>query len=249
MRIAQRAIDAFGRSNPALRSSAGLGRAITWVVGLTLIALLLSDALGISLAPALTALGIGSLAVALALQDTLSNFFAGISLITDKPVRPGDFIRLDGGGQEGYVEAIGWRSTHLRTLGGGVVVVPNGTLAKAVLTNFGSSNPRLELRIRVDVALESDVGQVETAFGEEAARFTDIVGVKSDPAPAVLFLGPGPWALRFTIVLTVEPTANVDRVQHWVQRRMFIRMNTDKIALPQRRLPQDDRSKADAPPA
>jgi small-conductance mechanosensitive channel len=247
MRVAQRAIDAFGRSNPALRSSAGLGRAITWVVGLGLIALLLSDALGISLAPALTALGIGSLAVALALQDTLSNFFSGISLITDKPVRPGDFVRLEGGGQEGYVEAIGWRSTHLRTLSGGVVVVPNATLAKSVLTNFGSSNPRLELRIRVDVAFESDIGRVENAFGEEAADLTSIDGVKSDPPPTVLFLGPGPWALRFTIVINVEPAANIDRVQHLVHRRMFLRMKTDKIGVG-RRIPPEDQIEAVAPP-
>jgi small-conductance mechanosensitive channel len=107
MRVAQRAIDAFGKSNPALRSSAGLGRSITWVVGVGLMGLLCCDALGISLAPVLTAFGVGSLAVALALQDTLSNFFAGIALITDKPVRPGDFVRLESSGPEGYVEAIG----------------------------------------------------------------------------------------------------------------------------------------------
>jgi len=231
MRVAQRAIDAFGRSNPALRSSAGLGRATTWVVGIGLIALLVSDALGISLAPALTALGIGSLAVALALQDTLSNFFSGISLVTDKPVRPGDFVRLETGGQEGYVEAIGWRSTHLRTLGGGVVVVPNATLVKSVLTNFGSSNPRLELHVRIDVALESDFGHVETALKAEASSFTAIDGVKSDPAPSVLFLpGTSAWALGFTVLLLVEPSANPDLVGHEIHKRLFLRMQAEKIA-------------------
>jgi small-conductance mechanosensitive channel len=229
MRVAQRAIEAFGRSNPALRSTAGLGRAVTWVVGLVLVALLTSDALGISLAPVLTALGIGSLAVALALQDTLSNFFAGISLVADKPVRPGDFVRLDSGA-EGYVEAIGWRSTHLRRQGGGIVVVPNGTLAKGVLTNFGTANPRLELRVRIDVAFEADVNQVETTFASEGPTLTSIEGVKHEPAPCVLFLpGPVPYGLGFTIVLEVEPSVDVDRVEHEVRKRLFLAMKAAKI--------------------
>jgi small-conductance mechanosensitive channel len=232
MRVAQRAIDAFGRSNPALRSSAGLGRSITWVLGLGLIGLLTCDALGISLAPVLTALGIGSLAVALALQDTLSNFFAGIALITDKPVRPGDFVRLEGGGQEGYVEAIGSRSTHLRTLSGGVVVVPNATLAKGVLTNFGSTNPRLELRLRLDVALDADLAHALSALGAETSSFKSIEGVKSDPEPCLLFLpGPSAWGLGFTVFLYVEPSADTDRVEHEVRKRLYARMKSDGIGL------------------
>jgi len=232
MRVSQRAIDAFGRSNPALRSSAGLGRSITWVVGLGLMGLLTCDALGISLAPMLTALGVGSLAVALALQDTLSNFFAGISLITDKPVRPGDFVRLEAGGQEGYVEAIGSRSTHLRTLAGGVVVIPNAMLAKGLLTNFGSSNPRLELRLRFDVALDSNVDETLRALGAETSSFTSIEGVKKEPEPALLFLpGPTAWALGFTVILEVEPSADTDRVEHEVRRRFVARMKSERIAL------------------
>ena len=70
---------------------------------MAIVAVLVSDALGVSLAPALTALGVGSLAVALALQDTLSNFFSGLYLVVDKPVRPGDFIRIDPS-YEGYVD-------------------------------------------------------------------------------------------------------------------------------------------------
>src|SRR5271165_2520314 len=135
MRIGFRSIDAFGRSNPALRSASGVGKAVTWMVGLALVAVLVSDGLGISLAPALTALGVGSLAVALALQDTLSNFFSGLYLVVDKPVRPGDFVRVDPS-YEGYVESIGWRSTRLRTLGNNFVIIPNMTLSKAIITNY-----------------------------------------------------------------------------------------------------------------
>jgi small-conductance mechanosensitive channel len=240
MRISRKALDALSRSNPTLRASAGLGRAVTWIFGSSLIALLLSDAVGISLAPVLTALGIGSLAVALALQDTLSNFFSGISLITDKPFRPGDFVRIEGGGQEGYVEAIGWRSTQLRTLGDGVIVIPNATLAKGTLTNFGSTNPHLVMRLRIEVALESDVGQVESAFEAEATELVAIPGVKDDPAPSILFVpGPGLWSLGFTVLLYLEPSADSDRVEHHVRKRLFARMARERIGIARGLAPLD----------
>src|SRR5579884_204827 len=91
-----------------------------WITG----ALVLLGGLGISVTPVLTALGVGGLAVALALQDTLSNFFAGIHLLIEQPIRVGDFIRLETG-QEGYVEDIGWRTTRVRMLSNDMVILPN----------------------------------------------------------------------------------------------------------------------------
>jgi small-conductance mechanosensitive channel len=231
MRVARKGIDAYGRSNPAFRSSAGIGLAVTWVLGLSLIALLVSDAVGVSLAPVLTALGIGSLAVALALQDTLSNFFAGINLIGDKPFRPGDFVRLEGGGQEGYVESIGWRSTHLRTLTDSVVVVPNAVLAKGVLTNFGGTNPRLVLRVRVDVAPGSPVDKVEGILASEALACTDVAGIRADPAPSVLFLPGCGWrGLGFTVLSYLEPSADRDVVEHHLRKRLYARLLREGLA-------------------
>ncbi len=157
MRVAFKAIDAFGRSNPALRSSAGIGKAVTWVIGAAIVAVLVSDALGISLAPALTALGVGSLAVALALQDTLSNFFSGVTILVGKPVRPGDFIRVDPS-YEGFVESIGWRSTQVRTLSNNLVVIPNATFSKAIITNYSLPTPNVSASVRVDVSLDEDLG-------------------------------------------------------------------------------------------
>src|SRR5262249_34662646 len=147
MRVALRSIDAYGRSNPELRSSSGIGHAVTWVVGLAVVAVIVSDALGVSLAPALTALGVGALAVGLALQDTLSNFFSGLYIIFDKPVRPGDFIKVDPS-YEGYVESIGWRSTHLRTMANNLVVIPNATLSKAIITNYTCPTPHMATSVR-----------------------------------------------------------------------------------------------------
>jgi small-conductance mechanosensitive channel len=236
MRVAFRAIEAFGRSNPELRSSAGIGKAVTWVVGLAVVAVLVSDALGISLAPALTALGVGSLAVALALQDTLSNFFSGLYLVVDKPVRPGDFIRVDPS-YEGYVQSIGWRSTHLRTLSNNLVIIPNGTLSKAIITNYTLPTPHVASSVRVDVSADADLDKVEDALADEAKRAADIAGMAEAPAPSVS-LSPGfvDGAVGFTISFHVRSFGDQGNVQHALRKRIAARFRKDGIALTQTRV-------------
>jgi small-conductance mechanosensitive channel len=231
MRVAFRAIEAFGRSNPELRSSAGIGKAVTWVVGLAMVAVLVSDALGISLAPALTALGVGSLAVALAMQDTLTNFFSGLYIVVDKPVRPGDFIRVDPT-YEGYVESIGWRSTHLRTLANNLVVIPNATLSKAVITNYTLPTPHVASSVRIDVAADADLDRVEDALADEARRALDIPGIADAPAPGVS-MSPGfvDGIVGFTISFHVRTFGDQGSVQHAVRKRVASRFKKDGIAL------------------
>jgi small-conductance mechanosensitive channel len=86
------------------------------------------------------------------------------------------------------------------------------------------------MRLRVHVALESGVGHVESVFGNEAAGFVDIPGVRHDPAPSVLFIpGPGAWSLGFTVLLYLDPSADSDRVEHQVRKRLFARMAAEHI--------------------
>jgi small-conductance mechanosensitive channel len=231
MRIAFRAIDAYGKGNPELRSSAGIGKAVTWIVGLAIDAVLISDALGVSLAPALTALGVGSLAVALAVQDTLSNFFSGLYIVFDKPVRPGDFIRVDPN-YEGYVESIGWRSTHLRTLANNLVVIPNATLSKAIITNYTLPTPHVASTVRVDVAADADVDKVEDALADEAKRATDVPGVAEAPAPSVS-LTPGfvDGAIGFTVLFHVRSFGEQTAVQHTLRKRIAARLKKEGVEL------------------
>lgn len=231
MRVGFHSIDAYGRSNPSLQSTAGVARALTWVVGLGACAILASDALGISLAPVLTALGVGSLAVALALQDTLTNFFAGLYLVADKRVRPGDFIRMDPT-YEGYVDTIGWRSTQLRTMANNMVIVPNSTLSKAVVTNYSRPTTQVASSVRVDVALGSDVDKVEDALADEAKRSVDIPGMSESPPPLVQF-SPGfvDGALAFTISFQVASFGAQSGVQHALRKRVHRRLMAEKFEL------------------
>jgi small-conductance mechanosensitive channel len=231
LRVALRSIDAYGRSNPALKSSAGIGRAVAWVVSLVVEAMLASDVLGLSLAPALTAFGVGSLAVALALQDTLSNFFSGVYVILDKPVRPGDFVRVDPS-YEGYVSSIGWRTTQLRTLSNNVVIIPNGMLAKAVITNYALPTPHIASSVRVDVPADADVERVAAVLGEVAQGAADLPAVAADPKPGVS-LSPGfaDGCIGFTIYYNVVSFSDQAGVQNTLRMRIALAFKKAGIAL------------------
>jgi small-conductance mechanosensitive channel len=91
--------------------------------------------LGIPITPILTTLGVGGLAVGLALKDTLSNIFSGLYVIMEKKIKIGDFIELENG-KKGYVENINWRTTTLRTLSNDVIIIPNEKLAQSVIVNY-----------------------------------------------------------------------------------------------------------------
>lgn len=123
--------------------------------------------IGVNVGPVLASLGIAGLAVALALQDTLSNYFAGLTIAADKPFRPGDYIKLDSG-QEGFVEQIGWRTTRLKPYGEMAVVVPNNKITSAIITNLSPPEQTVRVYIECGVAYEMNLHKVETAVLEVA---------------------------------------------------------------------------------
>jgi small-conductance mechanosensitive channel len=199
--------------------------------------------LGIHLTAVWTTLGVGSVAVALALQDTLSNFFAGLYVLADQPIRLGDFIKLDSG-HEGYVTRIGWRSTQLRTLPNSIVVLPNSTLSKAIITNYSLPEPRVALPLKIGVVYGTDVELVERALLEVAEQAIEAgtEGLLSDPRPAVRFIpGFGDSSLDFTLVVHVRSYVDQFFVQHEVRKRIVQRFAKEGIefAFPTRTLVLD----------
>ncbi|MDE2970803.1 MAG: mechanosensitive ion channel family protein [Acidobacteriota bacterium] len=130
-------------------------------VALTVGILVVLDQLGISVAPLLATLGVGALALALALQPTLGNIFAGIQLVAAAQFKVGDFLRVNDAGVEGYVTDIGWRTTTLRTLLDNHVIIPNSQLADSVLTNLHTPDPRVRLSIGVGVHYDTDLEEAD----------------------------------------------------------------------------------------
>ncbi len=214
---------------PATGLSFTVFKVAIWIMGL----LVLLGSLGVSVTPILTALGVGGLAVALALQETLSNFFAGIHLLLSRPIRVGDFVKLETG-QEGYVADIGWRSTKLHTLQNNVVVVPNSKMAQSILTNFSMPEPQLTLTIPIRVGYGTDPDLVERVLLEEVRAATGhVTGLLADPPPAVRFLpGFGESSLNFTLTCHVEEFEDQPIVQHDLHKRILKRFRHEGIDIP-----------------
>ena len=129
--------------------------------------LFLLDYLGIPISPLIASLGIGGLAVALALQPTLANFFAGAQIISDRVARVGDFIEIDEN-TRGYVVDVGWRSTRIRTPFNNVIILPNSLLANSQVTNYNIPNPGLAVSVYCGVSYDSDLAYVKKGALEVA---------------------------------------------------------------------------------
>jgi small-conductance mechanosensitive channel len=122
--------------------------------------LLLLNTLGIPISPLIAGLGLGGVAVALAIQPTLSNLFAGTYVMTEGVVSPGDYIEMEGG-VSGYVLEVGWRSTRLRTWSNTLVVVPNARFAETIITNYQEPQPAVNVFLPCGVSYESDLRLVQ----------------------------------------------------------------------------------------
>ena len=128
-------------------------------------ALLVLSQLGIAISPLIAGLGLGGLAVALAIQPTLANLFAGTYVMTEGVISPGDYIELENG-VAGYVLDVGWRSTRIRTWSNNLVVVPNSKFAETIITNYQQPAPAVNIIVNCGISYDSDLYQVERVCHE-----------------------------------------------------------------------------------
>ena len=198
----------------------------------TLGLLMILHGLGISVAPLLTALGVGGLAVALALQDTLSNLFAGFYLTVARQVRVGDYIKL-ASGEEGYVEDIGWRATILRMLPNNVVFVPNQKLGEAIITNFDLPSRELAVLVEVGVEYGSDLERVERVTAEAGREvMRTVTGGVADFEPFIRYHTVGDFSVKFTVVLRAKEFVDQFLIKHEFIKRLLARYQQEGIVIP-----------------
>jgi len=185
----------------------------------------------IEVTPLVATLGLGGLAVGLALQNTLSNFFAGLHIITDRPINVGDFIELEGD-ISGYVEDIGWRSTRLRTLPNTIVIVPNSKLAESTIVNDSLPEQEMAALMQCGVSYESDLEKVEKVTTEVARKIQKTVpGAVKSFEPFIRYHTFGDSNINFTVILRVEKFVDKYLVIHEFIKALKERYDKEKIEI------------------
>ena len=233
MRLAGNLVRNYGDQVPGALPVTTLSQNLAQTGVLILGIVVVLDHYNYSIKTILTALGIGGLAVALALQDTLSNLFAGFYVAVARQIRLGDYVKLNTG-EEGYVSDIGWRNTSIRSLNSNMIIVPNAKLAQAIVTNYYLPEKRMSASFQVAVSYRSDPDQVEKLLLDIAKAGTvDIPGMLGEPAPAVSFdPGFGESSIGFTVSFTVAEFSNQFGVRNELKKRIFRRFRQDHIEIP-----------------
>lgn len=221
----------YGRRRNLPSAASGLLRAIVRVVFISFGVVVALHALGREhiITPLITALGVSGLALALALQDTLGNFFAGIHILMEEPISVGDMISLSSG-ETGTVYDIGWRTTRVLTGQNNIIVIPNTKITSSILTNFTMPASRCSVTVRIVAGLGADVDQVMNIILDEARQTANVL---ADPAPVVLF-DPGvtPTHMEFTLVFHVASLPLAGGAQSAVRLRVLSRFRGEGVPLP-----------------
>ena len=193
--------------------------------------LIILEYCGISIAPILTALGVGGMAVALGLQETLANIFAGLHLILSKQLRLGDFIKLSSG-EEGRVTDIAWRFTTIQSTTNNDIVVPNQKIASAILTNYNMPQKEVAVSIPVGVSYDSDLDQVETVTLAVAREVMEQIDPGNTFTPSVRFHTFGDSSIKFNVSLQTHEFLNQYRLKHEFIKALTKRYREEHIIMP-----------------
>ena len=181
------------------------------------------NSLGISITPIITALGVGGLAVALALQDTLANLFAGIHILATRKIRPGDYVKL-ASGEEGYVVDVTWRQTTIRQLPYNIITVPNSQIASTSTTNYNLPHKELSVYVQVGVAYDSDLEHVERVTLEVAKEvMNEVEGGVTGFEPLVRYHTFGDSSINFTLIMRGKVFVNQYLLKHEFIKRLHKR--------------------------
>lgn len=212
--------------------------ASSWIKGATHVVvfglggLIIMDSMGVSITPLIASLGIGSLALALALQDTLTNVLSGIYLLVDRPLELGHYVKLDSG-DEGFVEKIGWRTTRIRSIQNNYTVLPNSKIAGSHLTNFSKPDPEMSVLMPVGVSYASDLQHVEKVTLEVAREVLGkIEGGVTTFDPFLRYNAFGDSSINFNVVLRVHKHIDQYPIKHEFIKALHERYNQEGINIP-----------------
>lgn len=202
-------------------------KVINILVGMVAL-IIVMDHFGISIGSLLVSLGVGSLAVALAAQDTLANMIAGFVILADRPFRVGDRIELENG-MIGDVQEIGLRSTKILNFDNNLIIVPNADLVKGRIVNYAYPFNQMRLRLVVGVAYGSDPARVRKILLGLADAHPDVL---KDPAPEVHFTSLGESAIEFTLIARVAEFSRRFATETFLREQAYLAFASEGIAIP-----------------
>jgi small-conductance mechanosensitive channel len=195
-------------------------------------ALILLDSFGVSITPILASLGVGSLAVALALQPTLENVISGLQILGDRPILPGQFVKLETG-EEGYVEKIGWRSTWIRQLANNMVIVPNKQIVNSRVLNYYYPDKELAVLVEVGVHYSSDLKKVEQITCDVGKDVLGrVTGGVPSFSPFIRFHTFSDSSINFTVILRGKEFVDNYLIKHEFIKALQERYMKEGIVIP-----------------
>ncbi len=227
MRVIRRYIKAV----EVMASAASVMKSLYRIVLLAFAAMIILDHLKITIAPFLASLGIGGVVMALALNSTLSNFFSGIYLFFDKPIRIGDYIRLESG-EEGYVTQVGWHSTRIRTPSNNTLIVSNAILAGNRITNYYLPDREVPVGVNLSVTYGSDLDKMERVTVDVARDvLKDTVGGVKEFEPSIGYSSLGDSGIHFTVNLRAKEYTIQPLIIHEFIKRLLRRYEAEGIEI------------------
>ena len=193
--------------------------------------LIVFQSLGISIAPVLTAFGIGGITLALGLKDTVSNFIAGVHILLAKRIRPGQYIKLTSG-EEGIINDINWRDTTLRNFDNHLVIIPNASIYSSIVINYDLPAPDIGVTVQVAVSYDSNLEHVERVAKEVAKDIMDNTefGLRGYD-PLIRYNSFDDSNISFNVIMRGVNASYGGLVRHEFIKRLYERFQAEGIVI------------------
>ena len=224
-------LDVWSKTNKSLPST-GIFKGLTNFAIFSLGILFILQSFGISITPLITALGVGGLAVSLALKDTLSDLFGGINILLSKTMQEGDYVQLDNGYQ-GYVENVGWRYTTIRERANNIISIPNSVLSGSISKNFSSMDSAFRVPIQIGVSYDSDLDHVEKVALEVANDlYENLECISKSYKPVIRFREFADSSINFFIYFQGKNFGDHNTIMNSYIKKLHKRFREEKIDIP-----------------
>lgn len=225
-------IAALSQNGDSAIAAATLTRNLVSITIIVMGVLVILAHFGVSIAPMLTAVGVGGVAIALGLQETLANMFAGIYITWAGQIRLGDYIKLSSG-EEGYVSDISWRETRIRMLRNNMITIPNSKLAGSIITNYDLPFKELTLSLEMGVDYACDLDVVERITLQVAKEViqSSPEGVSSYE-PSIRFKEFGASSVNFSIIFRAKEYASQYALKSTLIKAIHKRYRQEGITIP-----------------